>query len=158
MVGRGVTRAAVMAVLALVAGSASGCARPPLDATPEGAVRLWVERMEDTAVDPKASRDAYALLAAPARKNLEARAERSARVLGRRVPPEEMLAAGRFGLRFRPRVYRAVINGDHANVDVRGDHEAERAMIACVKEPSGWRLDVELPEAAPIPTRMDGGI
>lgn len=150
----------VTAPLALAAMmiTASGCARPPLDATPEGAVRLWVERMEDTAVDPKASRDAYALLAAPARKNLEARAERSARVLGRRVPPEEMLAAGRFGLRFRPRGYRAVINGDHAKVDVRGDHETERAMILCVKEPSGWRLDVELPEAAPIPTRMDGGI
>ena len=39
----------------------------PPDATPEGAVRTWLERMEESEDDPSAGREAYALLGPTAR-------------------------------------------------------------------------------------------
>ena len=87
----------------LLGSVAAACTRTAPDATPEGAVRLFVEKMESGAEDPRAMREAYQLLGPHARANLKERADRASKGQGRRYEPFEMLAEGRFGLKFRPK-------------------------------------------------------
>jgi hypothetical protein len=123
-----------------------GCSRPPPDASPDGAVRLFLDDMEAAEGDAREMRHAYDLLGPTARANLEERARRTSRLQGRQVHPWDMLAAGRFGVAFRPKTMRSKIVGDRASVEVLGaDPQGERAIVACVREPGGWRLEPELP-------------
>jgi hypothetical protein len=135
----------------------TACSRPAPDATPDGVVRLWLERMEATDEDPRAVRDAYALLGPTARQNLEERAERASRLEGHHVQPWEMMAEGRFGLKFRPKAMVARVHGDEAVVEVTGDEPlTEHAVVHCAREagpPPAWRVEPELPPVAPLPKR-----
>ena len=135
----------------------SACTRTLPDATPEGAVRLFVEKMETGAEDPRAMREAYQLLGPHARANLKERAERASKGQGRRYEPFEMLAEGRFGLKFRPRTMTAKIDGDDAFVDVKGEGPEERATVHCTHEATGWRVEPELPDVQAPQRRADGG-
>jgi hypothetical protein len=148
---------AALATLALVLTSA-GCTRTAPDATPEGAVRLFVEKMETGAEDPRAMREAYQLLGPHARSNLKERADRASKGQGRRYEPFEMLAEGRFGLKFRPKSMTAKIEGETAFVEVRGDGPDERATVHCVREAPAWRVEPELPDVLAPQRRADGGI
>lgn len=127
----------------------AACTRAAPDSTPEGAVRLFVDRMESSSDDPRAVREAYALLGPRARANLKERAERASRGQGRRYEPYEMLAEGRFGLKFRPKAMSSKIEGDDATVDVRGDGPEERAAVHCTREGQSWRIEPDLPDALP---------
>jgi hypothetical protein len=138
--------------------SLASCSRASPDATPEGAVRLWLETMESASDDPRALREAYAVLGPRARANLKERAERASRGQGRRYEPHEVIAEGRFGLRFRPKGMRARIEGDHALVDVSGDSPEEVATVRCVREGNAWRLEPDLPDATAPSRRPDGGL
>jgi hypothetical protein len=120
-------------------------------------VRLWIEKMEGSSEDPRTMREAYQLLGPHARTNLKERAERASRGQGRRYEPYEMLAEGRFGLRFRPKSMAARTSGDDAIVEVRGEGEAERAEVHCTREAGLWRVEPELPDVAPPARRGDGG-
>jgi len=133
------------------------CTRAAPDATPEGAVRLFVEKMESGAEDPRAMRDAYQLLGPHARANLKERADRASKGQGRRYEPHEMLAEGRFGLKFRPKTMTAKIEGDESFVEVRGDGPEERATVHCVREVNAWRVEPELPDVLAPQRRADGG-
>lgn len=136
---------------------ASACSRAAPDSTPEGAVRLWLEKMEGG--DENAMRDAYLLLGPKARANLKERAERASRGQGRRFEPYEMLAEGRFGLRFRPKAMTSRIEGDEAAVEVRGEGEGERATMKCTREATAWRVEPDLPEpSVPARRNLDGGM
>lgn len=135
----------------------AACSRKAPDGTPEGALREWLDHMEASVDDPREAHAAYALLGPQARKNLEDRAERASRVQGRRVDPEDMLATGRFGLRFRPQSMRATITGDDASVEVVGDDPTERAVVLCHKEGDAWRVEPVLPPLVELPRRPDGG-
>ena len=153
---------------------AAGCARGAPDATPEGAVRLWLEKMETSTEDPRAMREAFVLLGPAARANLDERAQRASRVQGRRVEAYEMLAEGRFGLKFRPKAMVSHIEGDRATVEVTGDDPVrEHARVLCAREPRGqepgepgeherdhapgkggaWRVEPELPDVMALPRR-----
>ena len=124
-----------------------GCSHPAANATPEGTVRAWLEHMEDSMGDRGEAAEAYALLGPRARQNLAARAARASQVEGRRAQPYEMLAEGRFGLRFRPKTMHAIVTGEDAIVDVVGDDPGtEHARVKCIKEPDGWKVEPELPE------------
>ncbi|MBX3205390.1 MAG: hypothetical protein KF764_09995 [Labilithrix sp.] len=147
--------AALVVLAALVAG-ASGCSRAAPDATPEGVVRLWLEKMESAADDGRAMKDAYALLGPRARANLKERADRASRGQGRRYEPHEMLAEGRFGLRFRPKAMTAKIDGDDAWVEVKGDGPDQHATVKCTREGSAWRIEPDLPDVV-TPARREGG-
>jgi hypothetical protein len=137
--------ASALCVSALVA--LAGCSRAPPDATPDGAVRLFLDEMEAAEGDPHAMRRAYDLLGPTARANLEERAHRTSLLPGPRVEPWEMLAAARFGLTFRPRTMRPMRVGDRATVEVLGsDPATEHASVVCVREPAGWRIEPGLPE------------
>lgn len=135
----------------------AACSRAPADATPEGALRTWIDKMEIGAEDPDAMREAFRLLGPRARANLKERAERASRGQGRRYEPYEMLAAGRFALNFRPKSMASRIQGDHAVVDVRGEGPDEHAEVQSVREADGWRLEPELPELT-TPLRTEGPI
>ncbi len=145
----------VGALVALVL--VSGCSRAAPDATPEGAVRLFVEKMETGAEDPRAMRDAYTLLGTHARANLKERADRASKGQGRRYEPFEMLAEGRFGLKFRPKVMTTKVEGDDAFVEVRGEGPEEHATVHCTREGPAWRVEPELPDVLAPQRRADGG-
>jgi hypothetical protein len=164
-------RAWLAAVLAgVLSAPAAGCSRNQPDATPEGVARLWLERMEDSTDDPAANKEAFDILSARTKKNLEQRALRDGPRQGRRIAPQEMLAAGYFGLKFRPKHFKAqgpvagsngISNGDRIAVEVRGDDKSEFALITCVREPNKeredkklvWRVELDLPEPEPLEKR-----
>jgi hypothetical protein len=159
-------RGAVLHVFALapfalaLALAVGACSRAQPDATPDGAVRLWLDKMEESEDDPRVMKDAYDVLGPTARANLEERARRTTQAQGRRVEPYEMLADGRFGLNFRPKTMKATMVGDRATVEVVGeDPTAEHASVRCVREAAGWRVEPELPEGVAMPRRdsRDGG-
>jgi hypothetical protein len=134
---------AVIALAALVA----GCSHAPPDSTPDGAVRQFLDDMETASDDPRVMRHAYDLLGPATRSNLQERARRTSQLQGRQVAAWEMLAAGRFGLAFRPKSMRAAIVGDRATVEVLGaDPPSEHASVVCVHEAGGWRIEPGLPE------------
>ena len=127
------------------------CSRQAPEQTPEGVVRLWLDKMEEQEEDPRAAREAFALLGPTARANLEQRADRASRMMGRRVEPHEMLAEGRFGLKFRPKTMTSHVTGDRATVDVTGSDPAEHATVLCARivatdSKPAWRVEPELPE------------
>jgi hypothetical protein len=136
----------------------AGCSRPAPDATPDGALRAWLEHMEDSQDDPKEAREAFRMLGPGARSNLAERAARASQTEGRRTEPYELLAAGFFGLKFRPQSMKVTVVGDRATVEVTGERGAERASIVCVKEGTAWRVEPELPPLVPLPMRGDGGL
>jgi hypothetical protein len=134
----------------------SGCSRAMPDATPEGVVRLWLDKME-TGDDAPAMKEAHALLGPRARANLKERADRASRGQGRRYEPHEMLAEGRFGLRFRPKGMTSRIEGDNAWVEVRGEGPDEHATVKCTREGNAWRIEPELPDPLTPARRADAG-
>lgn len=139
-------RAAAFAVALLLA-SGSACSRPAPDSTPDGAVRLFLEDMEVAGDDPAALRRVYQLLGPAARANLGERARRTSGLQGRHVEPRDMIAAGFFGVAFRPNAMRSAIVGDRANVEVFGeDPTTEHASVVCVREGSSWRIEPGFPE------------
>jgi len=141
------TRIAVALGLTLSFASTLACGHAPLDATPEGAVRLFLDDMEAASDDPRVMKRAYDLLGPAARANLEERAHHTSLLQGRQVTPWEMLAAGRFGLTFRPKTYKPMRVGDRATVEVLGaDAANEHASVICVHEAGGWRVEPGLPE------------
>ena len=123
------------------------CSHPPRDATPDGAVREFIDEMESSADDPTAMRRVYDLLGPASRANLNERARRASQLQGRQVQPWDMLAAGLFGVAFRPKALRATVVGDRATVDVFGeDPQGEHASVSCIREPGGWRVEAGFPE------------
>jgi hypothetical protein len=140
----------------LLATTLLACSRSAPDSSPEGALRLFIEKMESTADDPTAMKEAYALLGPHARANLKERAERASRGQGKRFEPHDMLAEARFGLRFRTRSMATRIEGDEATVEVMGESPDERATVKCVRENGGWRVELDLPDVNK-PERRDGG-
>jgi hypothetical protein len=140
-------------LVAMLTAAVVSCSRPPPDATPEGSIREWVERMEAQQADPETARQAYALLSRGTQAQLEKRAERSSRIEGHRVEPYDVLAPGRFALKFEPRAFKAQVSGETATVDVVGEEPSEVAVMHCVKEGVGWRVVLDLPDLEELPRR-----
>lgn len=142
--------------------AASACVRKPADLTPEGAVRELLERIERVEkrmeTDPVEARAIYELMSSRTKANLIERARRASTTSGREVPPEEMIAPGRFALRFEPRKWHARIAESRAVVDVTGiDPETDRAEVPCVLEDGRWRIEIPLPPLTPVEKRPEAG-
>jgi hypothetical protein len=139
--------------------SLANCTRKPADLTPDGAVRELLDRIDRTEADPAEAHAVYELLSSRTKANLIERARRASTTSGREVPPEEMLAPGRFSLRFEPRGKMHVrVADDRAVVDVIGiDPEADRAEVPCVLEDGRWRIEIPLPALTPMERRPDTG-
>jgi hypothetical protein len=141
--------------LALLTAALLSCSRPPPDATPEGVLREWIDRMNAQVTDPHEGPAAYALLSRATHAELEKRAERASLIEGHHASGYDMLASGRFALRFAPTHFATTIAGDSATVLVTGSEPTERATVRCVKEGAVWRVDLALPELTELPHRPD---
>ena len=141
--------------LALLTALLVSCSRPPPDATPEGALREWIERMNAQVTDPKEAPAAYAMLSKTTRAELEQRAERASLIEGHHASGWEMLASGRFSLRFPPKHFATQLEGNSATVQVTGAEPSEHATVHMVKEGAVWRVELALPELTELPRRPD---
>ena len=133
----------------------AACSRPAPDATPDGAVREWIDRMSAEQTDPTEARSAWELLSHGTHEALEKRAERASVIEGRRVEARGVLAPGRFALRFTPARFTSNVQGATAAVDVAGPEPTDHATVRCVKEGKVWRVDLALPELTDLPHRPD---
>lgn len=139
-------RAATLAfVLAMAA-----CARKPVDATPEGAVREFTERIARTGADPLAAKSAYELLSKGTQENLTERAHRYTAASGKHISPEEMIAPQSYLERFAPHDFKSKIVGGRALVTVTGAEPTQVAEIQCVFQEGGWRLELPIPALMPV--------
>jgi hypothetical protein len=126
------------------------CGRSVDDSTPAGTARLFVSAMARSADDRHGLEDAYHLLSEATRAQLVERARQTAALGARERQPWEMLVEGTAHLRFEPRPggYREQIDPADANratVAILGAHDGERADLALVHEPDGWRVALDLP-------------
>ncbi len=129
------------------------CAPAPANATPEGAVRDFVGRLEAFAGSDVDARALYERLSERAKANLRARAGRYGAASGKKIEPWAMLVPARSRPRFSTHSFRAQIVGQYALVDVLGVHPGQKAQIPCVFEEGAWRVDLVLPGLSPLPVR-----
>jgi len=126
-----------------------GCSSTPSVETPAGALSLFLAAMDRSAEDPGALRAAYLLLDKRARQQLQLRARKAETLAGRDLMPWEMLAEGRFRLRFAPAArggMRAKVTGNRAEVIVTGSAKGQQVKVPMVREPEGWRVELAIPE------------
>ena len=126
------------------------CGRKPPNATPEGAVREFVQRLKLSNGDPASAKVAYELLSKSTQANLVARAERYSAASGKHIAPDAMIAPSSYTERFEAHELRAEIVGAHARVHAAGLLPGERADIPCVFEDGAWRVQIELPPLPPV--------
>ena len=138
-----------LAILALVALALGGCTKAPSDATPSGAVRLFLAALQRSERDPGALEDAYRLLSSPSRRALTERAHLAGSLGARDLEPWEMIVAGRSRATFAPargaRGMRESIQGERATVTVQSQDGERTAEVALVRERGRWRIVMELP-------------
>lgn len=123
---------------------------------PEDTLDAFLEAMDDSATDSASLERAYRLLDADARTALEARARKAQTLSGRPHAPWEMLAQGRFRLRFAPAAHggmRAEVTGDRAVVQVRGERPGQSARVPMVREGGKWRVALAIPPLSGPETR-----
>lgn len=133
--------------------STSGCTPRPANATPEGAVREFIERMRIVGNDPSAAKAVFGVLSKRTRQNLGERAQRYSAASGKTIAPEAMIVPSRFTIRFEPQRMTSTVVGSHALVEVIGLAAEERARVPCVYEEDGWRIDLELPPLPAVQVR-----
>lgn len=148
-----------LVVLCFVAVSA--CAGEPTTRTPEGALELFLRAMQASEDDPGARARAYALLSRDARQALGERARLAGSLANRHFEPWEMIAEGRYRLRFPPRprggFVTRMIDADHAIVVVRGEGN-ERAEAPLVREGDEWRVQLRVPAPERVTRPVDAGV
>ncbi len=119
-------------------------------------MRNFIHAMQSVHGDRKRGAEAVALLWQPAQKNLAERARRATAAIGSEVQPGEMLAPSWFSLQVTPRSFSARVDGDWAEVTVRGSSRDEVYGVRCVREKGAWRVALELPPLPPIRKRLGG--
>lgn len=143
----------VLSVVGVCVASLAACAPAPSDATPTGALRMFLRAMENATSDATALEQAFELLDAGARSALEQRArDASALANGREFAPWEMLAQGRYRVRFAYAEYgsmREHVVGDNAAVTVVGTDGSSRANVPLVREAGHWRVVLVIPMPPP---------
>lgn len=145
----GVNRCA-RSVLWLGAGVLAACAvgcGGGAPATPTETVRHFLAAMDRSAGDSRQLREAYDLLDTQAQKALGDRARKAETLTGRGFEPWEMMAQGRFRLRFAPAMRRGMreqVTGASAVVVVIGDR-GEKADVPLVQEGGLWRIRLSVP-------------
>ncbi len=141
-------RTVTKALGALFVVLACACEDVPTDATPEGALQLFLVAMDRSEHQSEARAEAYALLSASSRRRLDERAERATALARRRFEPWEMIAQGRYRLRFEARPgdgIEAEIHGNRAEVVVRGE-DGQVARVPMVREHGRWRIVLSIPD------------
>ena len=126
---------------------APSCASGDADKNPSEALSRFLEAMDRSLQHEAALKEAYALVDEAAQRELRARAERASSLASRSFAPWEMIAQGRFRLRFaqldRADV-RSTVTGDRATVHVK-DEDGRSADVPLVREHGHWRVQLVLP-------------
>jgi hypothetical protein len=139
-------RSSTILLLALLA----ACGRELATDTPEAAVELFLRTMQASEEEPAMRERAYGLLAKEARNRLASRARLASSLSNRHFEPWEMIAEGRYRLRFPPRrvdgFVTHMVSNDRAIVVVHGERSGERAEVGLVREEAGWRVLLAVPE------------
>jgi hypothetical protein len=143
----------VIASLCAASALTSGCTPRPANATPEGAVREFIDRMRVVGNDSSAAKAAFGVLSKRTRQNLAERAQRYSAASGKTIAPEAMIVPSRFMIRFEPQRMTSTVIGSHALVEVIGLKQEERAKVTCTFEDDGWRVDLELPPLPAVQVR-----
>ena len=129
----------------------TGCTPVPVNTTPEGAARDFIERLESFDGREDQAKVIYQRLSERSKANLKARSERYGAASGKKIEPWAMLVPARSRPRFIAHVFQAQIVGRHALVEVLGARPGEKAQVPCVFEDGSWRVDLVLPELNPLP-------
>lgn len=130
---------------------AAGCGGAEADGTPAEALSRFLEAMDRSVMNESALKDAYALLDEHAQHELTARADRAGFLTGRKFEPWDMIAQGRFRLRFAPAEHAGMhttLSGDNAVVHVKSEDARSQAAVPLVREAGRWRVKLALPELA----------
>jgi hypothetical protein len=128
----------------------AGCGSADADKHPGDVLLRFLEAMDRSLQHEAALKEAYALLDEAAQRELRARAERASSLASRSFAPWEMIAQGRFRLRFAPLDHadlRTTITGDRARVHVK-DEDGRTADVPLVREHGHWRVQLALPTLA----------
>jgi hypothetical protein len=137
--------------LAAIWVAAAACGTVETDATPAEALSRFLEAMDRSVSNESALKDAYGLLDEHAQRELTARADRAGFLTGRKFEPWEMIAQGRFRLRFAPAEHaemRTTLSGNNAVVHVKSEDSRSQAAVPLVHEAGRWRVKLVLPELA----------
>lgn len=125
------------------------CAGSDADDSPTEVLSRFLDAMDRSASSQGALADAYVLLDTHAKHQLHARAQHASLVSGRDFEPWQMLAQGRFRLRFAPADHgglKAKVDGDSAVVHVTSSDRESRADVPMVREQGRWRVKLALPD------------
>jgi hypothetical protein len=148
-------RVAVMVCAARLAWllALAGCGASEGDAPVEALAR-FIEAMDRSGQNESARKEAFTMLDETSQAALAERAHRSALVTGRPYEPWEMIAPGRFRLRFALAEHsgmRATVSGDKAvvhvrgHVGVRGEEGRQTATVPMLRQAGTWRVQLPLP-------------
>jgi hypothetical protein len=141
---------AVIAQCLLALLLACACGASDADDDPAEALSRFLDTMDRSNSSETALSEAYVMLDGTAKQQLQARAQHAARVAGREFEPWQMLAQGRFRLRFAPAEHggmHAKIEGDTATVRVVSDDKRSQVDVPMVREQGRWRVKLTIPEA-----------
>ena len=128
----------------------AGCGSADADKNPSEVLLRFVEAMDRSLQHEAALKEAFALLDEAAQRELRARAERASSLASHSFAPWEMIAQGRFRLRFAPLDHadlRTTVTGDRATVHVK-DEDGRSADVPLVREHGHWRVQLALPSLA----------
>jgi hypothetical protein len=103
--------------------------------------------MDRSNLNDAARKDAFAMLDDGAQAALAERAKRAGLVTGRPFAPWDMLAPGRFRMRFAPAEHsgmHAKVTGDQAVVHVVAEGGKERASVPMTRQAGRWRVQLPL--------------
>lgn len=130
----------------------SACREAPREEGPGKAALRLVATLRQVHGDPAVGQRAFALLARPARENLEERARRASALSGRTVLPGEMLVPSFFSMHLSPVTHEERIEGDRAEVTFIA-RDGRRSIVRMVREDTHWVAALELPPLSPIRQR-----
>ena len=144
----------------MIACGLAACGGAGAPESPAAVVQQFLKVMERSGQDESALLEAYGLLDQSAQRALIARATRARSLSGQDFEPWQMLAQGRFRLRFEPARggMSEKIDGERATVTVSGTQAHERAEVPLVREQGRWRIRLVLPAmGADVPGRQSDG-
>jgi hypothetical protein len=130
------------------------CGTADADGSPADALARFLEAMDRSTLNEAALKDAYALLDDSAQKELRVRADRAGFLTGRKFEPWEMIAQGRFRLRFAPAErggMHTTLAGDNAVVRVKSDDGRSQVNVPLLHQGGRWRVKLELPDITRVP-------
>lgn len=146
--------------MALADVSALACGSADADGPVETLSR-FLETMDRSNLNDNARKDAYAMLDETTQAALAERAKRAALVTGRKFAPWDMLASGRFRMRFAPAEHsemHATVTGEHAVVHVLAEGGKERASVPMTRQAGRWRVQLPLSRVRDADPPVSGSV